>query len=270
MSRNIGGVGYLAVQPGSIGAFGGWNHEPAAIRNIGSCVLSNRRYRRLGFRQPCRHWFDLVSRPSAAAHVVDRLAPSLAANVDFDGRAAGQRAASNRRHDRQSDPQCRCGDGGRACGEARHRCNSSPVRSRNRSSRPRPQTIAAADSRARHADSGSGRRIAWRASPERKPVADAAAAAGEAETIVLAALSDPAEVLPPESRPRRRQPQARPIRRLRHRDDARPHRACRRVPGGRALHRPISVGALPADAQGGHHQGARAAEGDDQAEGQDW
>ena len=48
----------------------------------------------------------------------------------------------------------------------------------------------------------------------------------------------------------RRQPQAWP------RPQEPAHRDCRRVPGGRALHRPVSVGALPADAQGGHHQGA--------------
>src|SRR3954462_12018944 len=53
--RNIDGVGYLAIQPGSIGAFGGRDLVPTAICNAGNWVLSSRDYRGLGFRQPDLH-----------------------------------------------------------------------------------------------------------------------------------------------------------------------------------------------------------------------
>src|SRR5207249_11666367 len=44
----------LGCATGLVGAFGGRDHEPAAISNSGGGVLSNRCYRRLGFRQPYR------------------------------------------------------------------------------------------------------------------------------------------------------------------------------------------------------------------------
>ena len=95
-------------------------------------------------------------------------------------------------------------------------------------------------------------------------------ASADPASIVELALPDPSQVLPPETPPVQvatantpdpvpNEVKEAPVSTIEIR---------RRVPGGGHLHRPIPVGALPADAQAGHHQGAGAEESD-QGDGQE-
>ena len=96
-----------------------------------------------------------------------------------------------------------------------------------------------------------------------------APAAPAPEPIVTAALTDLSETLPTEASPERitkinsatREPD-------RHQSGSRLNRSSRRVFRRRHLHRPLSLGAVPAHPQGRQRQDSRTAKGDRQEKGQ--
>ena len=104
------------MQPGSFGAAGGLNHEPA---NSSSDVLSSRRHRGLGCRQPWRQWFTSHrDRRCGARRGPDRACSGR--QHRFRDRAAGKRDRLRRGRQR------RYRDSGRVYDPAHYRCDISP------------------------------------------------------------------------------------------------------------------------------------------------
>ncbi len=190
---------------------------------------------------------------SAAAHVVDRLAPSLAANADV---ATLPVTAAVTPHTIAAAPQRRRGEAAelkpagiaasRIHGEARQPKQQRSRRSRNRPRRPRRQQLHAAPLRPI--------RSKWQRPPNwwqcpppirrQSPKPQQPRRSRNPSSWPRWAI--PRKSFRPKPRTRRRHPPARPMHRPRslRRRPAASSRDCRRVPGGRALHRPVSVCAL--------------------------